>query len=106
MNAAFRITAAGNMQVTKDTAYVYAILIACTTAGQVLKIRNGETPDPKILVPPYTLEVEPSTAQKPLNPRYFEWLQAPKLMKNGIIINTTGTGEVTVWIDYRTADIT
>jgi hypothetical protein len=104
MNAAFRITAASTIQVTKDSAYVYAILIACTTAGQVLKIQNGETPA-KILVPPYTPEVEPTTAMKPLNPRYFDWLTAPKLMKNGIAIVTTGTGEVTVWIDYQTAEV-
>jgi hypothetical protein len=105
MNAAFRITGAGSVQVAKKTAYVFAVLISCTTAGQVLKIQNGETPNPKILVPAYSLEVAPTDPTHPTNPREFDWIHAPKLMKSGIYIVTTGAGEVTVWIDYGTTEV-
>ena len=106
MNRAFRITTPGIVSVAKQSAYIYAVLISCATEGQTLKIQNRETPNPKVLVPAYTLEGAPSDPAHPSNPRSLEWMDAPKLMKDGIDIVTTGSGEVSVWVDYETTEQT
>lgn len=119
MNQAFRITTSSpaTIVVSAKSAYVYAILIAIANDGAQdwkLRIQNGEAdPDgPKVLVPAYTLYLEPPTGPaepfRPPNPRQFDWTHAPKLMKNGIkIVKSPGTGtlDVSVWIDYETTEV-
>ena len=111
-----RITTLTSTVVTDKDAYVYAVFIAVAVAtggNNTLKIQNGETPPdgPKILVPAYTLYVEPDTGPtvpfRPPNPRNLEWTDYPKLMRGGIVIVTAGTAtpiEVAVWIDYVTQE--
>ncbi len=111
MNAAFRITNHDPVIVTNKSAYIFAALISCSNPGTTalkLHIQNGETP-PKILIPPYTLELEPTDPAHPSNPREFNWIDAPKLMKDGIEIQATGSAtdaDVSVWIDYETTEQT
>jgi hypothetical protein len=109
MNNAFRITGSGLTVVANKTAYVFSVYIACSAVSGVLslEIRNNETPNPKILVPAYPLEVAPTDPTHPTNPRSFDWIKTPKLMKKGIVIQGigSGTGDVTVWIDYGTTEV-
>jgi hypothetical protein len=110
MNAAFRITDNTLVTVVNKSAYVFAIVISCANPGTSalkLHIQNGETPA-KILIPAYTLEAEPVVAGHPPNPREFNWVDAPKLMKNGIKIQANGTAsdaDVSVWISYETTEV-
>jgi hypothetical protein len=103
----YRITNNTPVVVVTQNAYIFALLISCAAPGSSamkLHIQNGEAPA-KVLVPPYTLKLEPSAPIDPPNPREFEWINSPRLMAKGIKIQAVGAAtdaDVSVWIDYET----
>lgn len=99
----FQLVDAQTLDVVNQTAQIYGITISCQAAGQHLRIQDKGQP-PKMLVPTYALELEPTDPAKPTNPRIFEWSNG-KVMDGGISIITSGTGTASVWVDYQTAPL-
>jgi hypothetical protein len=101
----FQLVGAQTVDVVTQTAQIYGITINCESDGQHIEIRDKGAP-PKKLIGSFALKVEPLAAD-PLwmtNPHIYEWSNG-KIMDGGITIQTTGTGTVSVWIDYQTAPL-
>jgi hypothetical protein len=111
-NYALIIKANAITPIVTATAYLFGLHISVVAQGTtwILAVTDRSTPNAKVLVPAYTLYLEPDVGAtvpgRPANPRHFEWLEIPKLMQGGInIVTGPGTaGEVHVWADYITAD--